>query len=457
MSKRSARLVVGLLVILGFGAFVVYQSSWVRSWFGREAENPAEMARLADLKLEPATPVVAESGWPQWRGPNRDGRAAASSIRKDWDKKPPQQLWSVPCGGGYSSFAVASNRLYAQDRTAEGERVLCLDASTGKQLWEYPYPADYSPIKDGYATGPRATPTIVGDRLYAVGAVGRFICLDVKEASPRLVWEHDLMAEFDAKPPRWGVACSPLVEANLVIVQPGGKGGSVVAFDRDSGALKWKAGTNPSGYSSPAAATVGGVRLIYAFAGDSLLCIRADGELLDSYAWKTDHFANIATPVVVNDYVFISSAYNKGCALLRANAAGDRVKFEEVYARNNRVLRSHHASPVFQDGYLYGFDGTRSTNPKCVDLRKGQEVPGWGDSSEVRSGTLILADRHLIVFNERGDLSLIEAKPEEFNVIATVPSGVRGADLWALPVLADGRLYIRGSDKIVCLDVSLKP
>ena len=134
--------------------------------------------------------------------------------------------------------------------------------------------------------------------------------------------------------------------------------------------------------------------------------------------------------------------------------SGDRVKLEEVYARNNRVLRTHHATAVYRDGFLYGFDGTRSTFPKCVDLRKGQEVPDWGESSEVKSGTLILADKHLIVFTERGELALIEAKPNEFNVMANVPSGLLGGDLWALPVLVDGRLYLRGNDKIVCLDVA---
>ncbi len=459
MSKRSALLAIGLLLVLGIGGFLAYQSSWVRSWFGREAENAAEMARLAELNLQPSTNLVPGADWPQWRGPQRDGIAPAGAIRTDWDKNPPKQLWSAPCGGGYSSFAVVADRLYTQDRTEDGERVLCLNATTGQPIWEHKYLADYSSMRAGFATGPRATPTVVGNRVYAVGAAGKFVCLEAPKGggAPRLVWEHDLMAEFEARIPMWGVACSPLVEGNLVIVQPGGRGGSVVAFDRETGDLKWKAAKNPSGYSSPVAATVGGVRLIFALTGDALLCIRADGELMDNYPWKTDHFGNIATPLVVNDYAFISSGYNKGCALLRANVVGDRVKLEEVYARNNRVLRSHHATPVFKDGFLYGFDGTRSTLPRCVDLRKGQEVPGWGESGEVKSGTLILAGRHLIAFGERGDLSLIEAKPEEFNPIATVPSGVKGAELWALPVLLNGKLYLRGNDRIVCLDVSASP
>ncbi|HEY2910126.1 MAG TPA: PQQ-binding-like beta-propeller repeat protein [Gemmataceae bacterium] len=456
MTRRTARILVGVALVLGVGGFAAYRSSWVRSLFGREAENAAEMARLTDTKLE-VFPVSASADWPQWRGPFRDGRAPAGSFRTDWEANPPKRLWSAPCGGGYSSFAVVDGRLYTQDFENGSERILCLDAATGQSLWDYHYPADYSNFKSGYASGPRATPTVVGNRLYAVGAVGKFLCLDMPKESgapPHLLWEHDLMKEFGAAPPRWGVACSPLIEGEQAIVQPGGKGGSVAAFNRDNGDLKWKAGTNPAGYSSPIAATAGGQRLIYAFAGDALLCIRAaDGELLDKYPWTTQYDANIATPIVVDDYVFISSAYSKGCALLRVQPAGDRVKLQEVYARSNRVLRSHHSTAVFRDGFLYGFDGTGRTLPQCVDFRKGTAVPDWGDGARLESGTAILADKHLIVLSENGDLWLIEARPDEFNPVATLRSVVKGSELWALPVLAGGRLYLRGSREIISLDV----
>jgi len=454
MTPRSKLLLVGFALIVSLGGFIAYKSSWVRSWFGREAENAAELSRLAEAKLD--TPAATTADWPQWRGPHRDGLASASPIRTDWEKNPPKPLWTAAIGGGYSSFAIVGERLYTQDRVQNGERVVCFDAKTGALAWQHTYPADYKPLTAGYAIGPRATPTVADDRVYAVGAVGKFLCLEPQvSGDPRVVWEHDLLAEFDAKAPLWGVACSPLIEGDLAIVQPGGRGASVVAFDKATGKVRWKVGNNPAGYSSPVAASVGGVRVVYAFAGDALLAIRAaDGELLDSYAWKTDHNGNIATPVVAGEYVFISSAYNKGCALLRAAPSGDRVKFEEVYARNNRVLRSHHASPVLKDGYLYGFDGTRSTFPKCVDLRKGVEVPEWGEGSEVKSATLLLAGEHIIAFSERGDLSLVAASPKEFNVLGTVPGAVRGNDLWSLPALAAGRLYVRGGDSIVCFDVS---
>jgi hypothetical protein len=451
---RRTVLLVGLLLVLGVGGYAAYQSPRVRSWFGRDADNEAEIAKLRDAKLVVAPAAAAAAGWPQWRGPTRDGRAPAGPFRTDWEKNPPARIWSAACGGGFSSLAVVGGKVYTQDRRDGNERVFCLDAATGRQLWEHVYPADYSALKKGYTTGPRATPTVEGNRVYAVGAAGKFVCLEAPSVggSPKLLWEHDLLDEFRAASPDWGVACSPLVEGELVIVQPGGKDGSVAAFDKSSGQLRWKAGSNPGGYSSPVAATVGGVRVVYALTGDALLCVRAaDGEPLSQYKWKTPttFVGNIATPVVVDEYVFISSAYDKGCALLRAVADGDRVNLEEVYARNRRVMQNHHSTCVYEDGYLYGFDEGRL---KCVDLRKGLDKSDW-EAEGVSKGTLILADRHLIILTESGDLALVEATPEEFRPLAKVHSGLGKAQTWALPVLVDGRLYLRDGEKVLCLDV----
>jgi outer membrane protein assembly factor BamB len=454
---RRILLLVGLLLVLGIGGYAAYHSPRVRSWFGRDADNEAEIAKLRDAKLAVAPAAATDAGWPQWRGPTRDGRAPAGPFRTDWEKNPPTRIWSAECGGGFSSLAVVGGRVYTQDRRDGNERVFCLDAATGHQLWEHVYAADYSAMTKGYTTGPRATPTVEGNRVYAVGAAGKCVCLEAPPAGgpPKLLWEHDLLDEFRATSPDWGVACSPLIEGELVIVQPGGRDGSVAAFDKTSGQLRWKAGSNPGGYSSPVAATVGGVRVVYALTGDALLCVRAaDGELLDRYRWTTQHNGNIATPVVVDDYVFISSAYQKGCALLRAVPDGDQVKLEEVYARNNRVLRTHHATAAYKDGFLYGFDGDTRAVFRCVDFRRGVEKSDWSPvGMEHDKGTLFLADRHLIILTEGGDLALVEATPEEFRLVAKVHSGLGKSQTWALPVLVDGRLYLRDGEKVLCLDV----
>src|SRR5205823_15040276 len=159
------------------------------------------------------------------------------------------------------------------------------------------------------------------------------------------------------------------------------------------------------------------------------------------YPWKTPtSFAgNIATPVVVDDYVFVSSAYQKGCALVRAVPDGDRVRLEEVYARNRRVMQNHHSTCVYKDGFLYGFDEGRL---KCIDFRKGVEKAGW-ESEGIDKGTLILADRYLVILTERGDLALVEATPDEFRPVAKVSKVLGGSNTSSLPVLVDGRLYLR--------------
>jgi outer membrane protein assembly factor BamB len=450
MRSRRLVLLLGLVAVLGIGGYLAYQSPRVRSWFGREAENPAEMEKLGAAKLAVAPVADAQVGWPQWRGPTRDGRAPAGAFRTDWEKAPPKLLWRADCGGGYSSCTVVGGKVYTQDRKGEKERVICLNADTGDKLWAHEYAADYRGMQ--YGEGPRATPTVERNRLYGVGATGKFLCLELPAPGnqPKRLWEHDLIGEFGAAMPQWGVACSPLVEGELVIVQPGGRDGSVAAFDKNSGELRWKAGSNPSGYSSPVAATGGGVRVVYAFTGDALLCVRAsDGELLSKYRWTTSNNGNIADPVAVDDYVFISSGYNKGCALLRAVPSGDKVELEEVYARNNRVMRNHHSTCVYKDGFLYGFDDSQF---HCVDLRKGAVKAGW-EGDGIAKGHLILADKYLIVLTETGDLALVEATPDEFRPVAKIPKVLSGRKNWSTPALVDGRLYLRDEEKVVCYDV----
>lgn len=456
-ARTTTLAILCVVAALGLGSGLAYRfSPWFRSLFGHDAENPQEMKQLAETTAdgvpEPADPTV---GWPQWRGPFRDGRPPKTPLRTDWEKVPPKQLWSVPCGGGYSSFAVVGGKIYTQDKQGGNERVLCINED-GQLLWDHAYPAAQAGRDRNYGAGPRATPTIEGNRLYAVGGSGKFLCLELPATAsekPRLAWEHDLLGEFQASLPQWGVACSPLVEGNLVIVQPGGKDGSVVAFDKASGEVRWKAGSNVSGYSSPVAATIGDVRVIYAFTGHSLLCIRAaDGTITGTYPWRTQYEGNIATPIVVKDWVFISSAYGKGCALLRAIANGDAVTFEEVYARNNRVLMSHHSTAVYKDWHLFGFSGDSRAELRCVDFKKGLEVPGW-EAAGVDKGSLILVGNHLLILTQNGELILAEANPAEYRELGRMRTGLGGGQVWALPIVVDGRLYVRDNKKVICFDV----
>lgn len=423
----------------------------------REELNPSELARLQKAPLEiPRPQANATAPWPQWRGPNRDGASPESGLFTDWDHSPPKVLWKHPIGQGYSSFAVARGRVYTLDAKENLERVLCLNADTGEEVWSYTYPsrAPYPPHVNH--VGPKATPTWCDGRLYTLGWGGEFHCL--KEAAgggkPEVVWKHDLVKEFAGHKAHsgYGFASSPLVEGDLVCVQAGGKKGSIVAFNRRDGKLVWASLTEMSGYSSPVAATLAGVRQIICLTHRCLYGLRAaDGAKLWEHPWG--RLYNVPTPIVVRDYVFISSS-DEGCALLRVRK-DDRGALEAVpvYVMRNKLMRNYYSSCVFHDGFLYGFD-VGPGNLKCIDLRTGSEK--WAGQRRPK-GTLIYADGRLIVLTEGGALMAVKATPERLEVEGTVKGIAEGGELWALPVLANGRLYLRDAHEVICLDVTRPP
>lgn len=465
MPRRPLLLLVLVLATLGVGGYVLYRLGY----FARDAENSAEIARLGHEKLDPPPAAGAATGWFQWRGPTRDGRAPDGPFRTNWDRNPPQLLWTTselgeglkPIGGGYSSPVVVGGRVFVQDYHDGQERLLALDAETGRLRGFVSFPADYTGTDRAYATGPRATPAVDGDAVYVVSGSGELLRVDWADDRPTIAWRLNLLSECDATLPQWGMACSPLVEGDVVIVLPGGRRGAVVAVDKATGQVRWRAGDHPAGYSSPVAATFGGVRTVLAFMGDALLAVRAaDGRLTDRYEWATSYKGNIATPLVVGDYVFISSAYSQGSALLRVEARNDEPRFIPVYSRRGRAYQNHHSSSVFVSAggrgrFLFGYDGqTASARLKCVYFDTGKEKDDW-DSSElgVGSGTLILAGGHLLIQTERGDLALVEATPDEFRLVARMPRVLSGRNNWATPALLDGRLYLRDETRVACYDV----
>ena len=454
---RRCLLILGLLGIaaaLVGGWFVVRQL--FPNLFDREHVDAAEVNKLAEVDLSQTRERSAEAkDWPQFRGPLRDGWSPGTDFRTNWQDAPPTVVWSKPCGGGYSSVAVVDGKLYTMDRDGGNERVRCLNAADGADLWIHEYPVDYGSLKTGYAAGPRATPTIHKNMLYAVGATGQMIALRLPATpgeKPTVAWQRDLVDEYDAAVPTWGVACSPLVEGNLVIVQPGGPRGSVVAFDRTTGEPRWTCGTEPSGYSSPVAATLGGVRQIVAITGQSVQGINTDtGGLLWKHEWVTQHNGNIAMPVVVGDYVFVSSGYHKGCAALRIEV--DKAKL--VYFRPDKVMRNHHSTCVHKDGFVYGFDDSKLA---CVNLRDGTVVKDWPPEevrNRVSKGSVALVGDSLLALTERGSLVLTNTDPKSFHLLGRLDNVLAGSECWAQPAVVNGKIYVRDATKIVCLDSSI--
>jgi outer membrane protein assembly factor BamB len=454
---RTVLVVLGLVAVITLG-IVVVTNQWavIQNYFDQERENTAALQELQRLETEAKPGPPAEAGWPQWRGPNRDGVAPKGPFRTNWNEQPPTKLWSVPGGGGYASIVVVDGRAYSFDLWEEQERLRCLDAQTGAELWSQKLPTiNYDRMRKGYASGPRSTPTIHDGKLYAVGATGRFVCYEIRGVEPKLLWYHELVDEFEATLPDWGMASSPLIEGDLVIVQPGGKAGTIAAFERISGELRWANGSEPNGYSSPIAATLDGVRQIVAVTGESIIGIGpSDGQRLWSQPWLTRFNGNIATPIILaGRYVFVSSDYNKGCTLLQVTREGDGARVDEVYFRKNRVMRNHHSTSVVLEDHLYGAD---QNELKCVSWKTGEVVEEWYATTDegrtIGKSSLIRVENYLVGLTESGSLFLAAANPKEFVFLGQVPNIFSGRDNWACPVVVDGCIYLRDGQSIVCYE-----
>lgn len=382
--------------------------------------------------------VGRAADWPRWRGPHFDGISPEKGWLTRWPAEGPRQLWKANVGIGYSSFSVSNGRLYTMGNTEETDSIYCLDAATGREVWRHSYPCS-SKDPNGYP-GPRCTPTVDGDRVYAVSRNGHFFCLNA--ATGAVLWSKEFPKDYGARVPTWGYAGSPLVEDNAVICEVGGTGSSVVAFDKLTGKELWRAGDDTIGYSSIVPFEHQGQRCLAVFSAAGLVGrLARDGKELWRYPWKTSWDVNAATPIVADGKVFISSGYNKGCALLDISGPQPRVLWE------HRKMRNHVATCVLWQGHLYGFDESQF---KCLDWQTGEEK--WSDRSYGK-GSLMLAGEHFIVYSDRGRVAVVEPSPEGLKEVAGFQV-LGGKDTWAVPVLANGRLYCRSQQDLVCLDVS---
>jgi outer membrane protein assembly factor BamB len=442
-------LALGCFLLFGFLTFYQFR-------YGvRLTTDPVLLKDLSGAQIleEPASTATAD--WPQWRGPRRDGISTATGLLVDWPAGGPPVAWRIAGGSGYSALAVAGGRAFTMWREGDKEVVVCLDAATGKEKWRFPYPCDYG---NDQGSGPRSTPTVDGKLLYTVGAKGMFHCLETETGEVR--WKHDLVSEFKARVPHWGVSFSPLVDGDLVFTMPGGPDGySLIAFNKSDGKVQWKGLADPPGYSSPIAidSEAGGGHQIVCFTGHSLVSVApGDGKVLWRFPWPTSNDVNAATPIFfrartgepgasatggnpVSDYLFISSNYGKGCALLKVGQP-----LGLVYQSNQ--MKNHFSSSVLYHGHLYGFDDAMLV---CLDVHTGK--PLWKQRG-FGKGSLLAADGHLIILGEHGTLAVAEATPEAYHERSRFEA-FPGRKTWTVPILADGRLYLRDEQEVLCLDL----
>jgi outer membrane protein assembly factor BamB len=407
-------------------------------------------AALAFLVACPGPRVRAED-WPRWRGPRLDGISRETGLLTEWPSDGPRQLWKAKLSGGFSSVVVVDGRVFTQTKEKNEEVVVCLDAATGQDIWRYRYDCDYAAHKTftgggmpASRTGPRATPAVDGDRVYALGATGTLLCLEAKTGQK--VWQEDLLKLADRDCPTHGYCGSPLVVGERVYVEPGGpKGKSIAALDKKDGRVVWQALDDPIGQSSPVWAEVGGAPQVIFFTGAGAVGVApADGHVLWRYPWKTTPLIHIATPLYADGQVFISSNYGVGGSVFRITEKGA----EEVW--NKKTMQNHLSTSVLYEGHLYGVSQTRL---RCLDFRTGEVK--W-DKPGVGRGWVIVADGHLIAVGDHGELFLAKATPKEYAEVSHCEVLDRDKLTWSAPVVSGGRLFVRNENALVALDLSGK-
>jgi outer membrane protein assembly factor BamB len=380
--------------------------------------------------------------WPQWRGLERNGISPETGLLDTWPKGGPPQIWKTQgLGQGYSALAISQGRLFTQGQRSDHQFVLALDAATGKKLWETPTgPA----FPQNRGDGPRGTPTVDGDRLFAMAGEGTLASLDARTGG--ILWKMNIAEKFGGRAPNWGYSESPLVDGSNLIVTPGGPGAAIVALDKKTGNLIWKSQSDPAAYSSPIAAEVGGIRQIIVFTSEGVVGLRPnDGALLWRYDRVANRTANIATPIFQNGFVFVSSAYGTGCALLKLTAEGGTVKATEVYF--SREMQNHYSTSIVVGDSAYGFSNSILT---AMNLQTGRVE--WRDRS-VGKGSVTYADGKLYLLSEDGVVGLAEATSAGYREKSRFEISRGAFPTWTPLVISAGRLYLREQDNLYCFDI----
>ncbi|HVC93364.1 MAG TPA: PQQ-binding-like beta-propeller repeat protein [Pirellulales bacterium] len=408
------------------------------------------------LPLAAARPAAADDGdWPQFLGPSRNGISPATGLNVDWETRPPKTLWKVPLGKGFSSLAVVGGEVFTMANRGARDVVCCYRADSGREKWSVDASPRYLDTQ-GQGPGPRATPTFDDGLLYCLLPAGDLLCLAADDGGE--VWKINVFAATGAENHEgglyWGLSGSPLVEGDLVIVQPGGdNSNSVAAFDKRTGKLIWSAGDDLPGYGAPIAVSVAGRRQVICLTGTGALAVDPfRGDVLWRFPWSNSFHCNCATPIWTDKGLFVSSAYGTGSALVEIVE-----RKGEPAARHRwkgKQFQNQFTTSVVVDGYLYGCHGDIAACAlRCVDLANGKQR--WTEREPAKC-QLLAAQGHLICLSEDGTLRLIEATPKKYLMKGESPA-LLAPRCWTPPALAGKRLYVRDEQDLLCLDLSGTP
>jgi outer membrane protein assembly factor BamB len=396
------------------------------------------------------TPAVSAADWPQWLGPNRDGSTPEKVLPWKGELK---RLWLEDVGDGHSSPVVADGLVYLHYAKAGKEEVEVIearDAVTGNLAWRFDYPRPS--FQNTFGRGPRGTPSVSGGKLYAFGATGILTCLDAKKGEK--IWQVDTRKTF--KPPelKFGVATSPLVVGNMVLVNVGAKGASVVAFDKDKGDVLWKSLDDGASYASPIVFGAGKNEQAVFLTQQGVVGLTLDkGELLWRFPFQDKLFESSTTPVRVGDRLLISSI-TLGSALLELEPKSDKTAVKQIWL--NKELTCYFSTPVVvgnKDIYLVtGALLNASSTLHSVDAQSGKSLWQKDKIGKYHASLLRTGDDKLLMVEEAGNLVLLDPDPKQYRELSRA-NKICGKT-WAHPAVANGRLYIRDDNKkLVCVQL----
>lgn len=453
LTWKSRGIGLGVFVFIAAMAFAVFR---VDGYSGEMIPQialrwkPTRGQKAEQFRQETARPVLDDApafkeivlqpgDWPEFRGPLRDGVVRGGKLRRNWDEKPPREVWRHPVGPGWSSFAVIGPLALTQEQRGEEETVVCYEFDTGREVWSHGTKAHF--VGDPAGEGPRATPTVQDGRVYCMGAMGMLSCLALETG--KLLWSHETLEENDAKNPEWGTAASPLVLDDVVVVNPGGpKKNAVVAYDRITGKKVWSAGSDPAAYCSPQLAELHGTRQVLIFDGIGLAGHdTANGKELWKFNWTNSPKINVAQPFVLEENcVYLGSGYSKGSVVISVKHTGKKWWADEVWSTRELKLKFNNA--VVRAGYIYGLDEGILV---CLDLSDGKRK--W-KSGRYGYGQMLLVDDLLLIQTESGELVLVDAVPDGHREVNRfrVLDGI----CWNPPVLCRGKLLVRNNAEATC-------
>jgi len=389
--------------------------------------------------------------WPQWLGPQRNGLTEETGLLKTWPEGGPKLVWkSEKAGLGYSGPAIVDGKLYIMGARDNNEFLLAFDANTGDELWAAPIGKQY---QNGWGDGPRGTPTIDGDLVYALGAQGALVCVDAKSGKEK--W-RTTMQDLGGGVPNWGYCESPLIDGDVILVTPGGSKGAVAALDKLTGSVRWQSTEVPDGahYSSIVKTNIHGAPQYVQLMEKRLIGLSpSDGQLLWEFPWP-GRTAVIPTPIVVGNSIYATSGYGVGCQLVEISA--DNSVTPKYSDRDAKLMKNHHGGVVKVGDHVYGHsDGVGWV---CQDFETGKQV--WKDRDALEKGAIGYADGMLYCLGEdTGEVVLIKASPEgweeagRFTLTPQTEQRAPRGKIWTHPVIVNGKLYLRDQEILFCFDV----